>query len=158
MNNYLQLIEFFPFSRILQIILIVFLYLLTANYVSKNIKKLNKKIQSYQYFLEFCFAPIYEEIIFRGLLFAGLLTIFGLIESVLISSIAFGLWHYKNIYFGMEKMVYKQMIFTTIIGCIWGLIVYYIGTIWLIVIWHYIHNLVSIRQIIQNKEKNKSSK
>ena len=88
------------------------------------------------------FAPIYEEIIFRGLLFVSLINTFSLVEALVFSSLAFGIWHYKNVVYGGEKATLRQVIATGLIyGSIFAITTYLTGTIWVAVILHYLNNL-----------------
>jgi len=90
------------------------------------------------------FAPIYEEIIFRGLILAGLMTIYSITTAIIISSILFGIWHLKNIFYLPKNQVIYQMLYT---GLIFGPIAAYItvisGAIWIAVIIHQLNNLLA---------------
>lgn len=92
------------------------------------------------------FAPIYEEILFRGLILVGLLKIFQKKSSVIIWwGILFGLWHLKNFPFVeldfSQYGLYRQVIYTTFL---WSFLTYLAlryKTIWLGVMIHYVNNI-----------------
>ncbi len=90
------------------------------------------------------FTPIYEEIIFRGVLFFGLITTFGVLGSAVINAILFGLWHIRSIFFMSQKKVVIQILYTTfIIGPICLYATYTTGNIWFAVVIHYINNILA---------------
>lgn len=92
------------------------------------------------------FAPIYEEILFKGLILVGLLKIFQKKNSVIIWwGILFGLWHLKSFPFVeldfSQYGLYRQVIYTTFL---WSFLTYLAlryKTIWLGVIIHYVNNI-----------------
>lgn len=90
------------------------------------------------------FVPIYEELIFRGLILIGLMKFYSWKKAIVISSLLFGLWHLKNIFFISQSELIYQMAYTTFI---FGPIVAYITlkskNIWLAVILHYLNNLLA---------------
>ena len=154
MNNYFDLIEFFPFSRELQIITILLLFISTTYLLDKGKSKLSRKSQNSSYYFGFMCAPIYEEAIFRGVFFAYFLSTFNFYEGVILSSLIFGLWHYKNVFFKGNRLAIRQVIYTGIVyGPIFALVTYYTGTIWIAVILHYVNNLYFIVKLnISNKK------
>lgn len=90
----------------------------------------------------FFFCPIYEEIIFRGFILFGLMSIYSVAQSIIISSILFGLWHLKNIFSYSKKELALQILSTTfLLGPLTALVTVWTGTIWIAVIVHYIINL-----------------
>jgi len=92
------------------------------------------------------FAPIYEEVLFRGLILIGLLKIFSQKKTVILWwGILFGLWHLKNFPFVeldfSQYWLYRQVIYTTFL---WSFLTYLAlryKTIWLWVIIHFINNI-----------------
>lgn len=95
------------------------------------------------------FVPIYEEIIFRGFILFGLMKYYSWKKAIIISSLLFGLWHLKNIFFISQSELIYQMIYTAFI---FGPIVAYITlkskNIWLAVILHYLNNLLPSLSIL----------
>lgn len=90
------------------------------------------------------FVPIYEEIVFRGVLLALLLQTYSVKQAVIISSILFGLWHLKNIgYVGIEPII-SQILYTMVcIGPLFAYITVRTQSILPAIIVHYIHNLLA---------------
>jgi len=61
------------------------------------------------------FVPIYEEIIFRGLILFGLMKYYSWKKAIVISSLLFGLWHLKNIFFiSQSELIYQMLYITTL--------------------------------------------
>ena len=89
------------------------------------------------------FAPIYEEIIFRGIIFQKLLKGNSVFKAIILSSIIFGLWHIKNIFFQDMSHLISQVLYTTFIfGPLMCLIAYKTKTIWIGSIIHYLNNFI----------------
>jgi len=89
-------------------------------------------------------APIFEEIIFRGIILTALLGLYSIPASIIVSSLLFGLWHLKNIFWEGKKGVIRQMAYAgLVIGPILAILTVWTGTIWLAVIVHYLNNIWS---------------
>lgn len=84
-----------------------------------------------------------EELVFRGIIYNGLRQKFSTFISVLISSILFSLIHF-SIY---------QTFFQIILGIILALLVYYTGTIFYSIVYHFVNNftIILINYISPNK-------
>ncbi len=94
--------------------------------------------------LSILFAPIYEEFIFRGFILFSLIGTYSSMTAVIISSLLFGLWHFKNIIFVPIRELTYQMLYTGLIfGPIMAVIALRTNTIWLPVILHYLNNIVA---------------
>ena len=88
------------------------------------------------------FAPIYEEIIFRGLLLSLLLKRFPTKQAALISTLLFGLWHLKNIfYLPPGRLLYQIFYAGLIIGPVLTYLRFRTKSIWPGVILHYVNNI-----------------
>lgn len=128
-----------------QIIVVVGLFVLhslLAFYSYKN----TGKIFGYPFFSSLIFmAPIYEELIFRGLLLTALTKFYSIKNAIIISSIIFGLWHLKNLfYFPTTDMVIIQVVYAAvIIGPITSFITIKTKNVWLSVIFHYLNNIIA---------------
>jgi membrane protease YdiL (CAAX protease family) len=89
------------------------------------------------------FVPITEEILFRGLILGALEIAYGPVRAVVISSLFFGLWHLKNVFWLTDYHLIRQMLYT---GLMFGPITAILGlktrTIWPGVILHYLNNLL----------------
>ena len=132
------------FTPEIQIILIVALFVITTWIQYREFKKTGKMYGKYPEGWAILFAPIYEEIIFRGFLLSYFIALWSVPVAVIVSSILFGIWHFKNIFWEGEKTVIKQMLYTSIVfGPTAALVTIWTGTIWLAVILHYAHNLVA---------------
>ncbi|HEY1041751.1 MAG TPA: CPBP family intramembrane glutamic endopeptidase [Candidatus Paceibacterota bacterium] len=90
------------------------------------------------------FVPIFEELIFRGCILVGLTRYYSVKKSIVISSLLFGLWHFKNIFVMPIDDVVSQMLYA---GLIFGPIVAYLTlrlkSIWPGVILHYLNNILA---------------
>lgn len=90
------------------------------------------------------FVPIYEELIFRGFILAGLTKFYSARNSIIISSLLFGLWHLKNIFFISTPDLISQMLYTTFIfGPITTYLTLKTKNVWLAVILHYLNNAIA---------------
>ena len=128
----------------LQIFFICFLFALAIITQRKEFKNTGKTYGHYPWRLSTFFSSIYEEIIFRGIILFGLLMILSPVLSIAISSILFGLWHLKNYKWQTRKETLHQVLYAGLVfGPLACLFTLYIGTIWLGVIVHYIHNFLN---------------
>ena len=88
------------------------------------------------------FVPITEEILFRGLILGALEITYGPVRAVVISSLFFGLWHLKNVFWLTHYQLIHQMLYTGLIfGPINAVLALKTRTIWPGVILHYLNNL-----------------
>lgn len=95
------------------------------------------------------FAAIYEEVIFRGIVFISLMEIYSVFYALVISSLLFGLWHLKNIFYMEQRRLIIQILYTGLVfGPIAGLLTLHTGTIWLAVIFHFCNNLLASRFLV----------
>lgn len=139
--DYFQLRQFGILPTQLQIAIILLLFVAMALYRYRIRSSLTREQDQYSVHFTHMFAPIYEEIIFRGLILQGLLTLYSATEAIIISSIIFGLWHLKNIFVSPKKKVlyqvlYAGVVFSPVVS--WLMIVTH--TIWIGVIIHYFNN------------------
>lgn len=89
-------------------------------------------------------APIYEELIFRGIILGAFLVSVGKKNAIIFSSILFGLWHFKNTAFMSPEMILAQVLYAGIIlGPIFAYVTIRVQTVWLAVILHYVNNIWS---------------
>lgn len=126
----------------LQILLICILFVVTTVVQYRAFKRTGKMWAHYPVSTSSLFVPIYEEIIFRGIILLGLMSLYTILTAVIISSLLFGLWHFKNVFYSPKKELIYQMLYAGIVfGPVMGYLTIYTGTIWLAVILHYINNL-----------------
>ena len=128
-----------------QILIICFLFVLSISQQFTEYKKTGNtwgghfplKTSSF-------FVPIYEEVIFRGFVLIGLMNIYSVTSAVIISSLLFGLWHFKNIfYFSKKELIWEIFYSGFIFGPIMAMITLFTGTIWFAVILHFSNNLIA---------------
>ena len=134
-----------------QIIIISFLFFVTIFQQLKEYKQTGKTWGGkYPLKTSTFFVPIYEEVLFRGIIFVGLLGTYSLVLAIIISSLLFGLWHLKNIFYHPGKELIYQMLHTGLIfGPIMAVITWYTGTIWLAVILHFCNNIIASKTFLK---------
>lgn len=94
------------------------------------------------------FVGIYEEVIFRGIILVALLNMYSAVTAVVVSSLLFGLWHLKNIFYFSKRELWYQMLYSGLVfGPIVAILTIITGTIWLAVIVHYLNNLLASRSL-----------
>jgi len=90
------------------------------------------------------FAPIYEEVIFRGIILIGLTRFYPVKNSIVISSLLFGLWHFKNIFFISTPELAHQILYTALIfGPVIAWVTVKTKSIWPAIILHYLNNILA---------------
>lgn len=90
------------------------------------------------------FAPLYEEVIFRGLILLALTKFYSPVKAIIFSSLFFGIWHLKNIFFlDTVELVYQIIYASVIIGPVLGWLCLKTRSIWPGVIFHYSNNIWS---------------
>ena len=142
--NFFEFKTFGFLTPTLQIILIVILFVWTTLDNYKDWKKTGKIAGLYPMGWAIHFAPIYEEIIFRGFILSYFLTIYSVTVAVIASSALFGIWHLKNITWNGERGVIKQILYAGVVfGPLAALLTIWSGSIWPAVIIHYAHNLLA---------------
>ena len=143
-SDVLQLKQIAFLSPLLQILLISLLFIVTVLTQFEAYNKTGKTWGHYPLSTSSFFAAIYEEILFRGLILVGLLQIYTETTAIIISSLLFGLWHFKNIFYLSKKELVYQMLYTGLIfGPIMAIITLATDTIWLAVILHFANNLLA---------------
>ncbi len=99
------------------------------------------KIDGYAPGVSFLFVPIYEELIFRGLMLRFFEKHYGIVRAVIFVSILFGLWHLKNIFWLQPDAIKSQIFYTTFIfSPITCWITWKTRSLWFAVILHYLNN------------------
>jgi len=98
-------------------------------------------------FLVECFSiSFFEEIIFRGILLGIFLlqfkdSRFGVLKSIILSSLIFGLSHLFNIFSGTSMLdVLLQVLYTFLISIVWAIIYIRTNNIWIIIFLHTLFN------------------
>lgn len=151
--HFLTLQQIWILSPIVQIIIMVVLYVATGLTQLPLYRKTGRLFYNYPPNSFLIFAPIYEEIIFRGFILFGLIPLYGILWAIVIQSILFGLWHLRSLLFMPPKRVALQVLYTGIIlGPVFSLVTLYTGTIWIAVILHFLNNFFTC---ITDKESRK---
>lgn len=141
-TNFLPLIPIGPISPLFQIVIICVIFIAIVLVQYKVFKKIGTFSHNYPPHTLTLFAPIYEEILFRGIILSGLIYMYGTLCAVVITSILFGIWHIRSIFFMSKKKTLSQMIYTSVfLGPIFALLTIYTGSIWSAVILHFLNNL-----------------
>ncbi len=145
MSSILEALKFkqiYFLTPLAQIIIIILL--ITIAFITQLLEyiKSGKMYGRYPWGFSIFLSSIYEEIIFRGFVLFSLLTFLSTTYSVIISSVLFGAWHFKNYKWQTIGETVHQTLYSGIFfGPIAAIITLSTGTIWLAVIFHYIHNL-----------------
>ncbi len=129
------------FTSFFQGCTLVFLYCITVFLAAHQIQETGLMF-GYPPSVSMLFVPIYEEMIFRGVLFSFFLRSMSVQRSIFLTSILFGLWHLKNLLFLPIFDVTYQMLYAGLcISPIFCLITYRTRSIWPSVLLHYCINL-----------------
>jgi len=140
--QFLPLRKIGPLTLAWQIVLIGFLYV-ASTILSYAEFKTYGTMFGYPVSVTMLFVPIYEEVIFRGLLLGFFVERLGKKKAVIIVSLLFALWHLKNIFFlPVPALVYQMAVTGLIISPIFCYVTLRTKTIWLAVILHYLINLL----------------
>ena len=88
------------------------------------------------------FAPIYEELLFRGWILARLVRNHSNTFAIVASALLFGLLHLRNIYWLDTETLARSMAYTgLLLGPLFGYVTLRCRTLWPAVILHYLNNL-----------------
>jgi membrane protease YdiL (CAAX protease family) len=93
--------RFGPFTPVAQMGILAALYVATTFIFARQVR-LAGKMAGYGPDVWILFVPMTEEIPFRGLILGALEIAYGPARAVVLSSILFGLWHLKNIFWLSE--------------------------------------------------------
>lgn len=90
------------------------------------------------------FAPFYEEMIFRGLILGGLLSLYRKRTAIILSSFLFGIWHLKNFSIHSSEALIYQVLYTgLILGPLLAWFTLKTKSIWIGVLIHSANNILS---------------
>ncbi len=144
MNDFLHFRRIGFFTPLIQGMLIVLLYVLTTLIAYAQYRNTGTMF-GYPLAISILFVPIYEELLFRGLIFGWLSKNASTKVAFGVTSLLFGLWHLKNIFWLGPERVAMQMLYT---GLLFSPIACWITvktrSVWPMVILHYFHNLLAI--------------
>lgn len=143
-NDLFKFRKVWRLTPFIQVCLITFILILTIfhGYIEFQKTGLTQWWQPVNSFIYF--APVYEEVIFRGFILGTLLRYVHAVKVVLYSSLLFGIWHLKSIFsLNISDLLY-QIAYT---GIFFGPILAYVTlktkTIWVSVILHSLNNFLS---------------
>jgi len=133
--------KIFHISESIQILIVTLLFL-TTTYSYKIAIRVTSKMDGYDPNVSMLFVPIYEEVLFRGIVLKYFEKKYGFWKAVIFSSTLFSIWHFKNMLWLDWSNVYSQMIYT---GLLFGPVVAWITlktrSLWPAVIIHYLNNM-----------------
>lgn len=90
------------------------------------------------------FVALYEEALFRGAILGWLKTRMPAVAAIVVSSVLFGVWHAKNMFWMDPAIVVRQMLYTGIVvGPILALVTVKTRTIWPAIMLHQLHNILA---------------
>jgi membrane protease YdiL (CAAX protease family) len=142
--NLLSLKQIWVLSPLTQIIVMIVLYIATGFTQLPLYKKTGKLFYNYPPSSFLIFAPIYEEVIFRGILLATFIQLYGIVWAIILQSVLFGLWHLRSLLFMTPKRVTTQVLYTgLVLGPLFAIITLLTGTIWIAVILHFLNNFLT---------------
>src|SRR5262249_14948791 len=100
--------RFGPVGPAVQMTLIAALYVATTLLLARDVR-LTGKMMGYDPDVWILFVPITEEILFRGLILGALEIAYGPVRAVVVTSLLFGLWHLKNVFWLTDYQLIHQM-------------------------------------------------
>jgi membrane protease YdiL (CAAX protease family) len=143
-SNLLALKQIWILSPLAQIVIMVILYIATGLTQLPFYKKTGKLFYNYPPNSFLVFAPIYEEVIFRGILLMTFMQLYGIVGAVILQSVLFGIWHLRSLLFMPPKRVAIQVLYTgLILGPLFAIITLWTRTIWIAVIFHFLNNFLA---------------
>lgn len=142
-NNFFEFKKIWKLTPFIQAVTIVSIFIFTVLYGYIEFQKTGLTQWGFPVSGFIYFAPIYEEIIFRGFILMALLKYTDTKRAVIYSSLLFGIWHFKNIFFmDTGHLVYQIAYAGLIVGPILAYITIKTKTIWVGVILHSLNNLL----------------
>lgn len=98
----------------------------------------------YPFSLTILFVAFYEEVIFRGFVLNALRKRTSIAISIIVTSILFGLWHFKNLLWMSFNPVVHQVLYTgLIVGPIFAWVTIRTNSIWPAIMLHQLHNVLA---------------
>lgn len=138
--EYLQLKRTLGLGPLTQTLLVAVLFTLTTLGYFFEVKAFGK-MDGYSANVTLLFVPIYEEILFRGILLEAFEKLWGWVAALILTSLLFGLWHLKNIFWLSPMDLGIQIAYTALVFApIVGLVTLKTKSVWPAVILHYLHN------------------
>ncbi len=142
-NNFFQFRTVWKLTPLVQILIIIGLYITMIVFGYFEFQKTGL-LQGLPVHISVLFVPIYEEVIFRGLILGALIKVVSNKKAIVLSSLLFGLWHLKNIFFlNIPDLAYQIAYAALFFGPLTAYIALKTKTIWLGVILHYLNNILA---------------
>lgn len=95
-------------------------------------------------FLFTFFVGVAEEVFFRGIIF-NILRKYSIKKAALISAVIFGVFHLANLLGGQNTLyTLTQICYAFLFGLACSLIYYFTNSLVPIILWHFIHDFISI--------------
>jgi membrane protease YdiL (CAAX protease family) len=139
--KYLEFRSYRYLNILLQIFTLVALFVVTTLLVNSEYQTTGLAF-GYPLSISLLFAPIYEEIIFRGIILFALLKKLVVWKAVLFSSLLFGVWHLKNIFYLDSYELAYQIVYTSLFFApLMAFLTIKMRSIWPVVILHYFNNI-----------------
>ena len=143
MEGFFHLKKVWILSPITQVILIAVLYMVSV-FLGYEEYARTGMVMGYPLSVTLFLAPIYEELIFRGWVLGGLLKDFSPNKAIIISSILFGIWHVKNVFWlGSGHLAYQIVYTMLIVGPVLAYVTLKTKTVYPAIILHYLNNLLA---------------
>lgn len=99
-----------------------------------------------------------EETLFRGILLRGEMELRNVFVAMLVSSVAFGLFHLTNLPFSPVNIVLTQVLTALVVGLFYAPLALLVGNLWPLVIFHFLWDFVQeAPNLIPNFEKSVST-
>ena len=143
-DNFFEFKKVWGLTPFVQVAIIVIVFILTVFHGYIEFQKTGLTQWGYPVDGFIYFSPIYEEIIFRGFILMALLRYTGVKRAIVYSSLLFGVWHFKNIFFldigdFIQQIAYASLFF----GPLLAYITIRTKTIWIGVILHCLNNFLA---------------
>jgi membrane protease YdiL (CAAX protease family) len=142
MNHEYLKFRSYPYLPVIsQILIVAALFIVTTLLVNSEYQATGLAF-GYPLSISLLFAPIYEEILFRGIILSTLLKKQGVWKAIIFSSLLFGIWHFKNIFYLDTVELSYQIFYTSVFYApLMAFISIKMESIWPAVILHYLNNI-----------------
>lgn len=143
-KNFFEFKKTWGLTPFVQVAIIVFVFILTVSHGYIEFQKTGLTQWGFPVSGFIYFAPIYEEIIFRGFILMALLKYTNVNKAIIYSSLLFGVWHFRNIFFmDLSDLVYQIAYTSLFFGPLLAYIAIKTKTIWIGVILHCLNNFLA---------------
>ena len=117
---------------------------LTYFYQSRQFKLEKRVFGYYPWSYRIFIVPIYEEILFRGIILYGLIYHFSIPVAITASSLLFGLWHLKNYKIQPKSATAGQILYSgAVLGPLFAVLTLASGSLYPAILLHALNNLLA---------------